>query len=185
MTNPSCNRRASSSPPSSPPSSNGRAEIVRTAERARNRGGVYNRGVSWRIEDHTADVRLRVEAADWPSLLEEAARAFAAYLYGERLPSPRSSVERSIEVAGDDRAECWVRWWRALFRLYAVEGLLALDVDARASEDATRVRATARCVPLDRLPAPADVDVKAVTWHDAVVREDGASGLAGEIILDV
>ena len=176
MTNPSCKCRASSS--------DGRAEIVRTAEHARNRGRVYNPRVTWRIEDHTADVRLRIEAADWPSLLEEAAKAFAAYLYGGELALPRVPVARSIEVAGNDRDECWVRWWRALFRLHAVESLLALEVDLRASEDGTRVDALVRCVPLHGLP-PADVDVKAVTWHDAVVRENGSAGFSGEIILDV
>ena len=139
--------------------------------------------MSWAAEDHTADALLRVEGASWVELVAEAARCFGEYVGGEQRPDAQR-VEREIEVAGVDAPETWVRYWRALHRLWSVERLLPLS--ARVDRDATlrALRARVSCAPAADLDAEAFEDVKAVTWHGAEAAEtDGR--WRGRIVLDL
>jgi len=138
----------------------------------------------WRVLDHTADVLLEVEAPSWAGLLEEAARAWGAWLSGGQ-ELGRTSFERTIEVQGSDAVEIWVHYWRRLHRLWTVEGALAITADgeplAVAGDSAVRVR----CVPLETLDLARCVDVKAVTWHEARVLERESGIWVGAIVLDL
>ena len=60
----------------------------------------------WRVEDHTADVLILVEAPTWPALLEEAAAAFAGFVHGDARPvdAPRKMRKLTVEAPGDTRA---------------------------------------------------------------------------------
>lgn len=147
------------------------------------RAGRYSDGVSWTVEDHTADVALVVEAGGWRELLIEAGRAFAGWIGAGAAPGAR--VERAIEVRGADATETWVQWWRALLRLWTVEGLLATEVEVAPDAGATGARGSARCVRADGLDAAQLADVKAVTWHGAEARADADGRWRGRIILDL
>ena len=143
----------------------------------------------WRVEDHTADVLLFVEAPTWPALLEEAAVAFAGYVCAGAPPPARPvrgdgmRAVRRVEVKGGEEADTWVQWWRALHRLWTVEELL--PVEAGVKEDASPKAAlgTVRCAPASVVRP--EVDVKAVTWHGAEVYRDHEGDWVGKIVLDV
>jgi SHS2 domain-containing protein len=136
----------------------------------------------WRTLDHTADVALEVEAASWPELLAEAARAFGEWLSGGTIVAAQHETERAFEVQGADRVETWVRFWRELLRLWTVEGFLADHARVEIAPDGRAVRAHVGCVSAGALD-PA-LDVKAVTWHAARVEEHGG-GWTGGIVLDL
>lgn len=142
----------------------------------------------WRTLDHTADVALEVEAESWPELLQEAARAFGEWLSGGRLPQAPHETERVLEVRGTDRVETWVHFWRALHRLWTVEGFLAVHARIEASADGLALHARVGCVSAGALDPAHCFDVKAVTWHDARVEARSAARgpcWVGTIVLDL
>jgi SHS2 domain-containing protein len=139
--------------------------------------------VPWRVLDHTADAGLVVEAAGWRELLQESARAFGMYLSsGSELGA--HETWRPLEVRGSDRVETWVHHWRALHRLWTVEGFLSAHAKLDVAEEGC-VRGTVGCVSAGALDLAHCVDVKAVTWHAAKV-EHGADGTwVGTIVFDL
>jgi SHS2 domain-containing protein len=138
----------------------------------------------WRTLDHTADAALEVEAASWPELLAEAARAFGEWVSDGKLPADPHETERALEVRGLDRVEVWVGFWRALLRLWTVEGFLPLHARVAAPGDGLAVHARAGCASAGALDPAHCLDVKAVTWHDARV-EERAGRWRGTIVLDL
>jgi SHS2 domain-containing protein len=138
----------------------------------------------WRTLDHTADVALEVEAASWPELLAEAAHAFGDWLSCGSIAAAQHETERALEVAGADRTETWVRFWRELLRLWTVEGFLAAHARVEASADGLAVRARVGSVSAGALDPARCFDVKAVTWHAARV-EEHEGRWRGTIVLDL
>ena len=140
----------------------------------------------WRTLDHTADVALEVESASWPDLLEEAARAFGEWLSEGQLPGAPHETERVLEVRGNERVELWVNFWRALHRLWTVEGFLAAHARVELAPDGLAARARVGCVSAGALDPSRCLDVKAVTWHEARVEErTGRAAWVGRIVLDL
>ena len=138
----------------------------------------------WRTLDHTADAALEIEGASWPELLCEAARAFGEWTSGSSLTPALHETERALAVAGADRLETWVRYWRALLRLWTVEGFLPVRARVELAEDGLTVRARVGCVSAGALDPARCLDVKAVTWHAARV-EERAGRWVGAIVLDL
>ena len=142
----------------------------------------------WRTLDHTADVALEIEAAGWPELLEEAARAFGEWLSSGKLAQAPHETERELVVSGTDRVELWVHFWRALHRLWTVEGFLAAHARVELRADGLAATARVGCVSAGALDPAHCLDVKAVTWHDARVEECLRAGervWRGTIVLDL
>lgn len=139
----------------------------------------------WTVLDHTADVRLAVEAPSWAELLEEAAAAFGAWMSGGKAPVREGQTERSIEVRGRDAVETWVHFWKALHRLWTVEELLPIRAEVEAGASATDARARVGCLEVGDLDLAALTDVKAVTWHGAGVEQLPGRGWRATIVLDV
>jgi len=136
----------------------------------------------WRALDHTADAALEVRAGSWPALLEEAALAFGQWISDGHLPGGAHETERPFELAAAEPVATWVGFWRALHRLWTVEGFL--PVHARVALDEALVRVHAGCVSAGALDLAHVLDVKAVTWHAASVTEhDGR--WTGVIVLDL
>lgn len=142
----------------------------------------------WRTLDHTADVALEVTAASWAGLLEEAARAFGEWLSSGQLPGAPHETERIVEARGTDRIELWVHFWRALHRLWTVEGFLAERARVELAADGLALRSRVGCVSAGMLDPARCLDVKAVTWHGARVIERpelGERAWLGTIVLDL
>ena len=139
----------------------------------------------WRTLDHTADVALEVEAASWRELCEEAARAFGEWVTDGHLSREAHETERVLTVRGSERVETWVGLWRALHRLWTVEGFLAHHARVTASEDGTALEAHVGCVSAGALDAAHCADVKAVTWHAAAAERRADGSWVGRIVLDL
>ncbi|HET9947726.1 MAG TPA: archease [Longimicrobiales bacterium] len=131
------------------------------------------------IVDHTSEVTFRLEAPGFPSLLQQATRAFGE-LVPDRIRRDPSEEWRDLSVYGTDPVASLVAWLNEMVYECEVNQWLAEEVEvAGESDDGTlHVRARGR-----HLSEPF-VLVKAATLHGAVVRES-EKGLWAEVTLDV
>lgn len=131
--------------------------------------------------DHTADLGLRVRAADLDTLFAEAAEVLFAVIV-EDLSAVRP--ERLIEVRldGDDREYLLFDWLKGLLYHFDVEHLLFSRFEVRVSEGGLEGRAWGE--PLDRSRHELSHEVKAVTYHGLKV-EQAPDGWLAEVIVDI
>ena len=135
------------------------------------------RAPSHTFEDHTADVRLRVEAPDLAALLEEAGRALGE-LMGGGAPGPLGDPVR-VRVEAPDRAALLVRWLDELVFLSETEHRVWTDIHVARAEDRS-VEAVVRGPTVEALRTA----IKAATFHDLHV-DDLADGIRACVVLDV
>lgn len=116
---------------------------------------------------HTADVRARVTASSLDELFAESMRALSAAMHAE---PAGGSVRHTIRV--DDSADT-----TALLVDFLNEVLARAHVARELFTDARFVRLDGHSVEAELVgvaPASFGEDVKAVTYHEADVRRDGA-----------
>ncbi|MBN2024223.1 MAG: archease [Pirellulales bacterium] len=135
----------------------------------------------YEIFEHTADLGIRVRAGTWAELLAEAGRGFLAVLVSNpEAVEPAESV--AIEVKGAHREDLLVDWLDELLYTFATQRLLLTRFDVRPS--ASGISATAHGEPFDPARHVLDREVKAITYHGLVVREE-PNGWLAEVILDL
>jgi len=130
---------------------------------------------------HTADVGLRVRAADLDSLFAEAGNALTAVIVSNAESiEPHSS--REFCVAGSDLAYLLADWLAELLYAFESQKLLfcAFDVNVESSG----LRAVARGEVFAPERHVLDHEVKAVTYHGLKVERQDGDWLA-EVILDI
>jgi SHS2 domain-containing protein len=133
------------------------------------------------VFDHTADLGLRVRAADLNTLFSEAGRAFLSVLVSNPdAIEPRDAVE--VNVAGADREYLFLDWINELLFLFESKKFLASRFDATVCDDG--VRGTVHGEPYDSARHALAHEVKAVTYH-ALKVEPTESGWLAEVILDI
>ena len=131
--------------------------------------------------EHTADLGLRVRAADLGTLFVEAAQAlFAAIIENPETIAPTQAVEFRID--GDDRELLLFDWLRELLCRFEVEHLVFARF--KVSFDATGLTGTAWGEPLDWSKHAPNHEVKAITYH-ALRVEQTADGWLAEVIVDI
>ncbi len=157
--------------------------------------------------EHTADVGMVVEAADFAQLLHRAAVGMFALMYGkadadlgprdafnpaaaaaaaaETLAEPplRGDPDvtvRTVTVVGADAAALLLGWLRELLFLHETEGLAYRKADFDLRSD-VELGATVGMVT-ERIPAVCDF--KGVTYHELAVTRDQDAWRA-RVILDV
>ncbi|MBA4188210.1 MAG: protein archease [Planctomycetaceae bacterium] len=135
----------------------------------------------YELFEHTADLGLRVRAADLNTLFAEAAAClFAAVVEDVGSVEPRVAV--TVELTGTDREFLLFDWLRDL--------LLKCDEDRMVfSRFAVEVRAdgltgTAWGEPFDAARHQLAHEVKAITYHELKVVREGDEWLA-EVIVDI
>jgi SHS2 domain-containing protein len=131
--------------------------------------------------DHTADVGLRMRAADLDTLFAEAARAMFSIMAGD-LEAVRPTEEVSITLAADDLDALLRDWLGELLYTFHVRKLVFSDFTVAVSDRG--LQATARGEPMDAVRHKLDVEIKAVTWHGLKVERTGDGWLA-EVIVDI
>jgi SHS2 domain-containing protein len=131
--------------------------------------------------EHTADLGIRVRAADLNGLFADAATAlFAAVVDGLESVRPAEQVEISVE--GTDLDYLLFDWLRELLFRFDADHLLLSQFEVAVSE--TGLKASARGEPLDPARHLLSHEVKAITYHGLrVEREDG--GWVAEVIVDI
>jgi SHS2 domain-containing protein len=131
--------------------------------------------------EHTADLGLRVHAADLNSLFVEAAKAlFAAVV--EELVSVKQDREVRIELPPDDVEYLLFDWLKQLLFYFDAEHLLFGRFEVNIDDQG--LHGSALGEPLDRDRHNLEHEVKAITYHGLKV-EQTADGWLAEVIVDI
>jgi SHS2 domain-containing protein len=131
--------------------------------------------------DHTADVGLRIRAADLDTLFADAARAMFSVMAGD-LQAVRPVEEVRITLADDDLDALLRDWLGELLYTFHVRKLVFSDFSVAVS--ARGLQGIARGEPMDAARHQLDVEIKAVTWHGLKV-EQTSNGWLAEVIVDI
>jgi SHS2 domain-containing protein len=131
--------------------------------------------------EHTADLGLRIRAADLDTLFAEAAQAlFSVVVEDLATVQPAQAVE--VRLDGDELDLLLFDWLKALLYHFDAEHMLLGKFAVEVQPDS--VTATAWGEPLDRSRHVLDHEVKAITYHGLrVERIDG--GWEAEVIVDI
>jgi len=135
----------------------------------------------YEIFEHTADLGLRMRAADLPELFAEAGRAlFSAIVEDLDAVRPASEVQLSVDA---ERLDDLLRDWLAelLYRFHA-EHLLFSQFDVAL--EGTALRATVRGEPVDADRHRIEGELKAVTYHGLTVEQQPDGTWLAEVIVD-
>ncbi len=133
------------------------------------------------VFDHTADLGLRIHAADRSSLFSEAGRALSSVIVSN--PDAVDAQESlSVHVAGGDSEYLLVDWLDELLFLFESKRFLAREFDVQF--DDAGLSATVRGETYNPARHWLAHEVKAVTYHGLTV-EHSADGWRAEVILDI
>ncbi|RPJ52210.1 MAG: archease [Methanobacteriota archaeon] len=134
--------------------------------------------MTFRELEHTADVRVRIEAPTLAALFEEAGTALFTIMYGTCTPQ---SIERRVSIASGDLESLLADYLSELLYLSEAEGIVFCSFQVAVS--GTSLEATARGEPLD--PSKhAGREVKGISYSDLAIKPT-AEGYAAEIIFDI
>lgn len=131
--------------------------------------------------DHTADVGLRIRAADLDMLFADAARAMFSVM-ADDLEAVRPLEEVAIALEADDLDALLRDWLAELLYVFHVRKLVFSDFSVSVRDSG--LQGTARGEPMDAARHKLDVEIKAVTWHGLKVERTGDGWLA-EVIVDI
>ena len=135
----------------------------------------------YELFEHTADLGLRVRAADLDTLFVEAAAClFSAVL--EDIGSVRADQKVMVEVAGTDREFLLFDWLRDLLLKFDEDHLIFGKFEVKVRDDG--LTGTAWGEPLDPARHLLAHEVKAITYHELKVVRDGDGWLA-EVIVEI
>ena len=131
--------------------------------------------------EHTADLGLRVRAADLNVLFAEAARGLFSIIVAD-LATVRSKQSVDFEIAGDALDLLLFDWLAELLYVYETRQLLLAGFEVRLGEG--RLTATAHGEPIDRDRHVLDHEIKAITYHGLKLERIGQQWVA-EVIVDI
>jgi SHS2 domain-containing protein len=131
--------------------------------------------------DHTADLGLRIRAADLNTLFAEAACALFATLV-ENLDSVRPTQQIEVTISGDDREYLLFDWLKELLYRFDAEHLLLSRFEVRVAVEG--LHGSAWGEPLDPRRHELAHEVKAITYHGLRV-EETLEGWLAEVIVDI
>ena len=135
----------------------------------------------YEIFEHTADLGLRMKAADLNSLFAEAGRAlFSVIVANLDDVQPRHQVRFRIE--GSELDYLLLDWLTELLFTFDSQRLLLNDFGVRIDQDG--LDGLARGEMIDASRHKLEHEVKAITYHNlSVVRTD--DGWESEVIVDI
>ena len=135
----------------------------------------------YELFEHTADLGLRVRAADLDTLFAEAAAClFTAVL--EDIGSVRPEQAVAIELAGNDREFLLFDWLRELLSRFDADHIVFGHFEVKVRDDGLSGIACGE--PLDPARHQLAHELKAITYHELKVVRDGGQWLA-EVIVDI
>ncbi|MGD9719795.1 MAG: archease [Pirellulales bacterium] len=131
--------------------------------------------------EHTADLGLRVWAADLNTLFADAARGLFAMIVPE-LASVRPSESMHFELAGEPSELLLFDWLNELLYTYETRHVLLCEFEVAVGP--AGLSATARGEPSDPARHQLDHEVKAITYHQLKLQHRDDGWLA-EVIVDI
>ncbi|MGA2030899.1 MAG: archease [Thermoguttaceae bacterium] len=131
--------------------------------------------------EHTADVGLRIRAADLDGLFADAGRGLFSLIVAN--PEEVSAIEElPVALEGAESDALLHDWLAELLYLSQVRRLLFSQFDVHVRSD--RLEAKIRGQRIDPHRHRLDLEVKAITWHGLKV-ERTADGWLAEVIVDI
>lgn len=131
--------------------------------------------------EHTADLGMRVRAADLEGLFVDAARGLLAMIVDN--PQDVRPVETvQFEIKGSELSYLLFDWLNELLYTFESRRLLLSQFDLTVSRE--RVVATGRGEPLNSERHLLGHEVKAITYHALQVSQT-ADGWEAELIVDI
>ncbi len=121
--------------------------------------------------EHTADLGLRIRAADLDTLFAEAAQGLFSILV-EDLATVRPTQAVAVRLQGEERDLLLFDWLKELLYHFDAEHLLFGKFEVKVRPDG--LTATAWGEPLDRDRHALEHEVKAITYHG--LRVDAVAG---------
>lgn len=135
------------------------------------------------VFDHTADVGLRIRAADRDDLFRTAAEGLFDYVVANR-DEVRVEATESVRLEAESDDELLAVWLNELIFRCETRHVLYKAFEVRVSGDGLSLEARIGGEPIDRDRHILDHEVKAVTRHGLSLARDGDGWLA-EVILDI
>jgi SHS2 domain-containing protein len=134
----------------------------------------------YEVFEHTADLGLRIRAADLQTLFVEAGQGLYSLIVDLATVEPRQ--ETTFKVKGRELDYLLFDWLNEL--LFAFEKEHMLYAAFEVSLDAEGLLATARGERYDPARHELDHEVKAITYHGLKVQQENGGWLA-ELIVDI
>ncbi len=131
--------------------------------------------------DHTADLGLRIRAAELETLFAEAGEALTAALV-ENPQTIAATTELRIELPPDDREYLLFDWLKQLLYHFETERLICSRFEVKLDEQGLHGRAWGETFDESR-HQPAH-EVKAITYHELKL-EPTDTGWLAEVIVDI
>ena len=132
--------------------------------------------MAYRVEPHTADVRLKIEAESYSRLIEESFHGLMTLLDGR---SGEQEVIREVSVESKNKTTLLVDFLNEVLTLAHINKECYSQIALKTLTD-ERLDASIKGFGVSRFKT----DVKAVTYHEAEVREEGGRWLVS-LVLDV
>jgi SHS2 domain-containing protein len=133
------------------------------------------------ILPHTADARLRVEAADLETLFAEAGRGLFSLIVAN-LDGVEPRKMKEFVIDGENVEYLLFDWLSELLFVFESEHLLLSEFNVSVGPHG--LKATAAGEPVDRVRHQMEHEIKAITYHELMV-ERTALGWAAEVIVDI
>jgi SHS2 domain-containing protein len=135
----------------------------------------------YELFEHTADLGLRVRAADLNTLFAEAAAAlFSAVV--EDIGTVRPASDVRVELSGTDRELLLFDWLKELLYRLDADHMLFGRFEVAVRDDG--LTGTAWGEPIDPVRHTLSHEVKAITYHELKV-EPTPDGWLAEVIVDI
>ena len=137
----------------------------------------------YEVFEHTADVGLHAYGRDLPELFSHAAQGMESLMVAPEQIKPVTT--REVTVEAHDHLSLLIGWLDELIFLFDTQFLLVRDVEIL---DLTETRLQARVMgeAYDAQRHELASAIKAVTWHEAAITRDEASGsYQARIIFDI
>jgi SHS2 domain-containing protein len=131
--------------------------------------------------DHTADLGVRVYGQTAEELFANA--AFALFDLLTDLNRVRETLSYDLHVEAADREELLVRWLNELLFLTETPGYLFKRFSV-SHMDATSMQAVAHGESFDPFRHKFNLEIKAITYHQVAVKEEGGKWEA-RVIFDI
>ncbi len=131
--------------------------------------------------DHTADLGLRIVAADLNTLFAEAGQALFSIIV-DNLDAVSPSNMQTVTIAGSDREYLLFDWLRELLYRFDAEHWLFSKFEVQVGDNG--LTATVWGETLDRDRHQLGHEVKAITYH-ALKVESTPDGWFAEVIVDI
>lgn len=135
----------------------------------------------FRVLEHPSDLGIHARGRTLSEALAQAARGLLSVICDLSTIEPR--MTREISVQGSDVEQLVVRWLSEILYLYDGRQFLCCAFTIHRLTD-THLESSVQGEPLDLGRHKTRLDVKAVTYHQLSVREEGGWWLI-EVFLDI